>query len=103
MNFATVRNTKNEKNTMTHTYTHKKIEKIAQRSLLGMAIAVALGSGTTLAQDAAVDNDVEVIQVRGIVSSLKRAMSDKKESLIVSDGIAAEDLGKFPDLNVAES
>jgi TonB-dependent receptor len=55
------------------------------------------------AQEAAVDNDMEVIQVRGIVSSLKRAMSDKKESLIVSDGISAEDLGKFPDLNVAES
>lgn len=50
-----------------------------------------------------VDDDVEIIEVRGIVSSLKRAMSDKKESLIVSDGIAAEDLGKFPDLNVAES
>jgi iron complex outermembrane receptor protein len=51
----------------------------------------------------AADDNMEVIEVRGIVSSLKRAMSDKKESLIVSDGIAAEDLGKFPDLNVAES
>ena len=30
-------------------------------------------------------------------------MQDKKESSLVSDGIAAEDLGKFPDLNVAES
>ena len=30
-------------------------------------------------------------------------MLDKKESDVVSDGIAAEDLGKFPDLNVAES
>ena len=56
-----------------------------------------------VAQDAAADDNTEVIEVRGIVSSLKRAMSDKKESLIVSDGIAAEDLGKFPDLNVAES
>lgn len=55
------------------------------------------------AQQAADDSNLEVIQVRGIVSSLKRAMSDKKEALIVSDGIAAEDLGKFPDLNVAES
>ncbi|WP_299080907.1 TonB-dependent receptor [uncultured Paraglaciecola sp.] len=56
-----------------------------------------------MAQDAAADDTTEVIEVRGIVSSLKRAMSDKKESLIVSDGIAAEDLGKFPDMNVAES
>ncbi len=51
----------------------------------------------------AADDNIEVIQVRGIVSSLKRAMANKKESLIVSDGISAEDLGKFPDLNVAES
>lgn len=48
------------------------------------------------------DDGVEVIEVRGIVSSLKRAMLDKKEAVIVSDGIAAEDLGKFPDLNVTE-
>ena len=88
---------------MTHTSRPKKIEKIAQRSLLGMAIAAALSSGTTFAQDSADDSNVEVIQVRGIVSSLKRAMSDKKEANIVSDGISAEDLGKFPDLNVAES
>jgi TonB-dependent receptor len=55
------------------------------------------------AQEAAVDNDMEVIQVRGLISSLKRSFSDKKEALIVSDGISAEDLGKFPDTNVAES
>jgi TonB-dependent receptor len=30
-------------------------------------------------------------------------MQDKKNSNLVSDGIKAEDLGKFPDLNVAES
>lgn len=86
---------------MTHTYKLKKMEKVAQRSLIGMAIAAALSSGTTLAQEAA--DDIEVIQVTGLVSSLKRAMSNKKESNLVSDGIAAEDLGKFPDLNVAES
>ncbi|WP_176582482.1 TonB-dependent receptor [Salinimonas sediminis] len=81
---------------------------IATRTLLGVAIASALHSPMTLAQDdatAAADPNgtVEVIEVRGIVSSLKRAMADKKEGLAVSDGIAAEDLGKFPDLNVAES
>ncbi|GAB5379104.1 MAG: TonB-dependent receptor [Aliiglaciecola sp.] len=81
-----------------------------KRSYLRTAIKAALLVPTTatmvampaLAQDAAGD-DVEVIQVTGLVSSLKRAMSDKKEAVIVSDGIAAEDLGKFPDLNVAES
>lgn len=66
-----------------------------------LAPAVGLVAPAAMAQES--DDNVEVIEVRGIVSSLKRAMSDKKESAIVSDGIAAEDLGKFPDLNVAES
>ncbi|MFT6898225.1 MAG: iron complex outermembrane receptor protein [Paraglaciecola sp.] len=65
--------------------------------------AVAGLSMQATAQEEADGSNMEVIEVRGIVSSLKRAMSDKKEALIVSDGIAAEDLGKFPDLNVAES
>ena len=71
------------------------------------AIAIAISSALTHANIQAAENeninDIEVIQVTGMLSSLKRAMSDKKEGLGVSDGIAAEDLGKFPDLNVAES
>lgn len=81
-----------------------------KRSYLRSAIKAALLVPTTaslismpaIAQDSS-DNNVEVIQVTGIVSSLKRAMADKKQSVLVSDGISAEDLGKFPDLNVAES
>ena len=68
---------------------------MAKRSLLGVAIAAALHSPIVLAQDSASQNvkdaPVEIIEVRGIVSSLKRAMADKKENLAVSDGIAAED------------
>ena len=92
---------------MTHKINTSQLGPIAKRSLLGVAIASALHSPIALSQDADTQNvndaPVEVIEVRGIVSSLKRAMSDKKENLAVSDGIAAEDLGKFPDLNVAES
>ena len=92
---------------MTHKINTAQLGPIAKRSLLGVAIASALHSPIALSQDADTQNvndaPVEVIEVRGIVSSLKRAMSDKKENLAVSDGIAAEDLGKFPDLNVAES
>ena len=39
----------------------------------------------------------------GIRSSIKRAQDIKREAVGVVDAIAAEDLGKFPDLNVAES
>jgi iron complex outermembrane receptor protein len=89
---------------MTHTKAKNTLEKFAKRSLLGIAITSALYSVGTVAQETAAGaDDVEVIEVRGLISSLKRSFSDKKEALIVSDGIAAEDLGKFPDQNVAES
>ncbi|WP_368411636.1 TonB-dependent receptor [Aliiglaciecola sp. 3_MG-2023] len=68
-----------------------------------MALTTAFATGEVFAQATPNDQNVEVISVRGVVSSLKRAMEDKKQSAVVSDGIAAEDLGKFPDLNVAES
>lgn len=85
-----------------------------KRSYLRSAIKAALLVPTTatlvsmpiLAQETTSENDndnVEVIEVRGLISSLKRSFSDKKEALVVSDGISAEDLGKFPDQNVAES
>ena len=83
-----------------------------KRSYLGTAIkaallipsAITLATLPVMAQESDNNQDtVEVIEVRGLISSLKRSFSDKKEALIVSDGIAAEDLGKFPDQNVAES
>jgi iron complex outermembrane receptor protein len=77
-----------------------------KKSALSLAIAGVLASGHVAAQEAegaTAEKDIEVIEVRGLISSLKRSFSDKKEALIVSDGISAEDLGKFPDQNVAES
>jgi iron complex outermembrane receptor protein len=79
-----------------------KTQKSILASIIAAIFSVNAGAQESNTPDNAGDN-MEVIQVRGIVSSLKRAMSNKKESLIVSDGISAEDLGKFPDLNVAES
>jgi TonB-dependent receptor len=81
-----------------------------KRSYIRSAIKAALFIPTAMlvaspgmAQDANADQNVEVIEVTGLVSSLKRSFSDKKEAFAISDGISAEDLGKFPDQNVAES
>lgn len=77
-----------------------------KRSMLGLAVATALYSPILLAQqtpDAENGDSVEVIEVRGFTSSLKASMLDKKASDVIYDGITAEDLGKFPDQNVAES
>ncbi|WP_338362922.1 TonB-dependent receptor [uncultured Pseudoalteromonas sp.] len=79
-----------------------------KKTALSIAITGILASGHVAAQGAegdtpTVDKDVEVIAVTGIRSSLRSSMLDKKASNVVTDGIKAEDLGKFPDLNVAES
>lgn len=83
-----------------------KISTISKRTALSVAIA-SLFSAQAMAQQAqqpvAEQEQIEVIAVSGIRSSLKSSMEDKKSSSVVSDGIKAEDLGKFPDLNVAES
>lgn len=80
----------------------KNKKRIAKYTSVAAAVAGALiSTGTVMAQQSA--DDVEIIQVSGIRSSLKASMDDKRNSAVVSDGIKAEDLGKFPDLNVAES
>ncbi|GEA07436.1 TonB-dependent receptor [Alteromonas sp. KUL42] len=90
---------------MTHKINTLQLGPIAKRSLLGVAIASALHAPVSLAQEEtkAKDDQVEVIEVKGFTSSLKASMLDKKASDVVYDGITAEDLGKFPDQNVAES
>jgi TonB-dependent receptor len=46
---------------------------------------------------------MEVIEVTGIMSSLTRSMSLKRNAPGSVDVISAEDMGKFPDTNLAES
>lgn len=48
-------------------------------------------------------NEVEVIEVKGIKGSLMRSMNIKRNMTGVVDAISAEDMGKFPDTNLAES
>ena len=67
---------------------------------LGIAISTALLGANSYAQQT---DETEVIQVRGIRSSLSEAMDLKKSAPSIQDSIVAEDIGKFPDQNVAES
>ncbi|KFZ38995.1 TonB-dependent receptor [Shewanella mangrovi] len=49
------------------------------------------------------DQDMEVIQVVGIRSSLNKSVNLKRQNVQVVDAIVAEDVGKFPDNNVVEA
>ena len=63
-------------------------------------------SANVIAQEAdtaAQDSEYEVIEVSGIRRSLVQAMDIKRSSDGVVDAISAEDIGKFPDTNLAES
>ncbi len=48
-------------------------------------------------------SQMDEIIVTGIRASLQRSMDIKRDSKGVVDGISAEDIGKFPDTNLAES
>jgi TonB-dependent receptor len=78
---------------------------------LAVAMSMLLGSGMSLpghaqeAETATPDTagDVEIISVRGIKGSMLRAADLKRGSAGVVDAISAEEMGKFPDTNLAES
>lgn len=77
------------------------------KTKLASCLSLILGTATfipitTQAQENSED-DVEVIEIRGIRSSLIKSMDVKRGSNGVVDAITAEDIGKMPDANLAES
>ena len=84
-----------------------KPRKFAQL-MLGASVLVMSGvASTALAQEAGdADEDAlvnDTIVVEGIRGSLMSSMALKRDSSGVVDAITAEDIGKFPDSNLAES
>ena len=81
-----------------------------KKTQLATSMALLLGSTLAMpsyAQEAETampeEGDVEVIQVSGIRGSMIRSMDLKRSSSGVVDAISAEELGKFPDTNLAEA
>ena len=69
------------------------------------ALSLAAGCAPAMAQSAPADDVVEGrdIVVTGIRASLQQAQDIKRNAQGVVDAISAEDIGKFPDTNLAES
>ncbi|WP_066725853.1 TonB-dependent receptor [Sphingomonas pituitosa] len=79
-----------------------------RRGASGLALAIAMVSAIpALAQTApgqtAPPPEEEEIVVRGFRASLDSALSLKRNETAAVDSIVAEDIGKFPDSNLAES
>ncbi|MBB1354147.1 TonB-dependent receptor [Pseudoalteromonas sp. SR45-5] len=74
------------------------------KSTLCISILSAIGfSNKAYADITNNKEDMEVIEVRGIRSSMAENLDVKRMSGSVVDAITAEDIGKFPDKNVADS
>ena len=71
--------------------------------LCGVSAVSLLSAMPASAQEADDDLTQEVIVVQGVRASLERAMDIKRDANGVVDAISAEDIGKFPDTNLAES
>jgi len=83
-----------------------RVSRALARSASVVAFAAYFVSATAVsaqdAADAADESDNEIV-VTGIRASLESAMDIKRDSSGVVDAISAEDIGKFPDTNLAES
>ena len=68
----------------------------------GAAITLALAS-TAFAQSSNDAQDPDEIVVTGIRATIENALQNKRKADIILDGISADDLGNFPDLNLGEA
>lgn len=67
------------------------------------ALALSMGLQPAFAQDSITEEQPAEIVVTGIRASLNAASDIKRNAQGVVDAISAEDIGKFPDTNLAES
>jgi len=73
-----------------------------RKTPLATALLATLAA-TNIAQAQESGSTIEEIQVTGFRASLNTALNQKRESTAAVDSIVAEDIGKFPDSNLAES
>ncbi len=96
---------------MTIKVTSNHTGRLLRSAILGGVSTLALGAfaAPAFAQDAtaapapAAADDSTVVVITGIRGSLQRSMNIKKKADGVVDGISAEDVGKYPDTNLADS
>lgn len=85
-----------------------KVKHFLQNTLsASVALAiVSVAASSAMAQTNSTDsekNSVEEVVVTGMRASLAKSLEIKRESTGVVDAIVAEDIGKFPEANVAEA
>lgn len=75
-----------------------------RRSRAALASLVSLAAVSAAhAQTPSTGNNIEEVIVTGFRASLADALDNKRESNQIIESVSAEDIGKFPDQNIAES
>lgn len=73
-------------------------------TLIGAAVALALLKQAAPVQAQSTQaNEIEEVVVTGIRASIRESLETKREAVGVVDALTAEDVGKFPDKNLAEA
>lgn len=78
------------------------------KSKISLSVMAVMGSALaihtpTWAAESTNQAPVDEVIVTGIAASLEKSLDRKRTSELVTDSITAEDLGKFPDNNIADS
>lgn len=95
----------------------KQVQSVPRKRVLTSALLIAMAapawaqqaepqSATATPSTTASEADpttLDTVVVKGIRASLESSMNLKRDAQGVVDGIVAEDIGKFPDTNLAES
>jgi len=76
------------------------MRKTHELSLIALAVASAV---QTIAHAQQANPETQVVVVTGIAGSVESALSQKRRTTNMVEAINAEDMGKFPDLNLSES
>jgi hypothetical protein len=94
---------------MTHARKRSLALYVSGASALTLAISTpafaqnGAAKGTDTSSTDAASSDADAIVVTGIRASLESALKIKRDAQGVVDAISAEDIGKFPETNLAES
>jgi iron complex outermembrane receptor protein len=73
------------------------------RAALVSLVSLAAGATAHAQSTASSDDKIEEVIVTGFRASLADALENKRESNQIIESVSAEDIGKFPDQNIAES
>ena len=84
--------------TVQQLFKKKNIRNNLSIACLGLALPFS-----AMAEEQVIPDDIEVIEVKGMLGSMKAAALLKRTDGRIVDAIVAEDIGKLPDNNIAEA